>query len=58
MKLAVYGKGGVGKTTISVNLSMCLALQNSYFSVIHYQNRGRSGNKLCLTYKLNYSKIP
>jgi len=37
---------------------MCLALQNSYFSVIHYQNRGRSGNKLCLTYKLNYSRIP
>jgi len=36
---------------------MCLALQNSYFSVIHYQNRGRSGNKLCLTYKLNYSRI-
>jgi len=36
---------------------MCLALQNSYFSVIHYQNRGRSGNKLCLTYKLIYSRI-
>ena len=31
------GKGGVGKTTISVNLSMCLALQNKETLLLKFQ---------------------
>ncbi len=39
-------KGGVGKTTTSVNLAHCLALQGAQVLLIDLESQGQSATKL------------